>query len=745
MKSFRLTAIASSVGLLFSGASAFATDLPPYVKDIAASINSSVATDGSVVVGNTRYVPILPPGYDSTKMPSGTSGDMKLQADGSVVFPGDLQMVPIIAPPGEMPTLPENFKPAAAGATLPPDFLPPNGFSAPQNMPLPTGVKVPPKPPAEMVADMEKAGLLPVGLVKFNADGTIQVSGTSFLPFVPPAAQQGLQSAGAPKFIRSNSDGSVTLPDGTVFAPVVPGSKTGETTLPKGFTPPANTSLPTSVNLPTQFAIPPTMQIPPGTTLPSGVSIPENYYLPPGTKLPAGVTLPASVTKASDVMVPPGITLPPGTKIDTANLPVGTTVLPNGSVVIPGAEIPSGVKPPSNWVPPSGVTADGKGGYFVPPPPANGYPAPTAPNSVNSDGSMVMAGLPAGAQAPADWKKNTDGTYTVPPPAFIGQVAAGGTIQAPTNGYTPPTDFKAQLPGGATTLTTFDPKGTLDSSGKIVNMPAPPAGFVQPAGWTKNVDGTYQTSAPADFKPVTQNADGSMTVMAPFGSGQLPPGAKLNTDGTMTLQAPTAMVGCQPPACLPPAGAPTTGLAPPPQQQGSTIKAGEIPPMPPGFVAPTFPNGTQQPGTQPPNGTQGSPGTQPSTGTKPSTGTPSTGGTPPAGGTPSSGGTPGGPPPTGGMPTSGGTSGGTPPAGGSPPSGGTSGGTPYSGGVPTSGGTPGGSPPAGGTPSSGGTSGGGPSAPVPPAGGMPSSGGTSGGAPSAPGPAPTGPAPTGPK
>ena len=665
MRSFRLTAIASSVGLLFSGASAQATDLPAYVKAIATAINSSVASDGSVVVGDKRYIPVLPPGYDVTKMPSGTLADMKLQADGSVVFPGNLQMVPIIATPGEMPTLPANFRPAATGGTLAPDFLPPNGFSPPQNMPLPAGVKVPPKPPAEMVTDLENAGQFPKGLVKFNSDGSIQVSGTSYLPFVPPVAQQGVQDANAPKFIRGNSDGSVTLPDGTVFAPVVPGSKPGEQTLPAGFTPPANNSLPTSVNLPTQFAIPKTMQIPPGMTLPPGVSIPENYYLPPGTKLPAGVTLPATVTKASDVIVPPGITLPPGTKMDTANLPVGTTVLPNGSVVIPGAEIPAGVKPPSNWVPPSGVTQDGKGGYFVPPPPSNGYPAPVGPNSVKSDGSLVMPALALGVTAPTDWVKNADGTFTTPPPAFFGQVGAGGKIEAPTGGSTPPADFKAKLAGGATSLTAFDPKGTLDSSGKVVNMPAPPAGFVQPAGWTKKTDGTYEAPPPTDFKPVTQSADGSMRVpLPPPGSAgsapfQLPAGATLNSDGTMTLQAPTAMVGCQPPACAPPAGAPTGGLAPPPPPPGGTIKPGDLPKLPPGFIAPPPPTGTAPPpptGTAPPPPTGTAPPPPTGTAPPPPTGTappPPTGTAPP----PPTGTAP--PPPTGTAPP--------PPTGTAPP------------------------------------------------------------------------------
>ena len=656
MNRIRLIAIASAVGLLFSGAAAPETSLPPYVRDIATSLNASVESDGSVVVGGIRYIPILPPGYDPATMPPGTVNDMMAQPDGSVVFPGNLQMVPILVTPGEMPTLPSNFQPVVAGATMAPDFLPPNGFSPHPNMPLPPGVSVPPKPPAELVADMERAGIFPSGLVKFNADGTVEVNGTTFLPFVPPAAQQGLQSANGPKFMRGNSDGSVTLPDGSVFAPIVPGSNPGEQTLPTGFTPSADISLPTSVNLPPQFAIPPTVQIPPGTTLPPGVKVPDGYYLPPGTRLPPGVNLPTSVTRASDVQVPPGIMLPPGTTIDTANLPEGTTVLPNGAVVLPGAEIPPGVKPPSNWTPPSGVTPDGQGGYFVPPPPTNGYPPPAGPNSIKSDGSLVMQ-LPTGEQPPPDWVSNGDGTFTAPPPAFFGQVVAGGTIQAPTGGSAPPAGFTPKLPGGAATLTAFAPRGTLDSGGNVVNMPPPPAGFVRPTGWVENTDGTFQAPPPADFKAVTQNVDGSITIPAPppgpTGSTpfQPPPGATRNADGTITFQAPTAMVGCQPPACVPPAGAPTGGIAPPPPPAGGNIRPGELPPPPPGFIQPSPPSGTHQPppdGSQPPppdgSGTTG--GTPQACGAAPLPACPSgTGGTAPPPPPPDGGGTGGTAPP----------------------------------------------------------------------------------------------------
>jgi hypothetical protein len=437
--------LAAAIAALFQALPCQALDLPPAIKQVVISAGLTVNSDGSISAGNTLYVPLLPKNYDPQAAVTGTP---TAQTDGSVLW-GGLQFAPVVDTPGEMPHLPDNLQVVNSGATLPPDFKPPAGFVPSTGVPLPSGVTVPPLSVQAMVQKLEQAGTLPSGLITFNSDGSVAVKGGStYLPFNPPTAQQGLCQSPCNRSISVTKDGAIAFPDGTTLAPLVSGQDAGSTTLPSGFTPPSGTSLPATVNLPMQFSIPSSVQIPSGMTLPAGVGIPANYNIPSGTKLPAGVSIPSSATVASDVVVPDGITLPVGTTISTTSLPAGTTVLPNGSVVVPGNKIPSGVTPPATWTPPTGVSKNSDGSYSLPSPPAGGFPPPPMPLKINSDGSAVMPAPPAGAPPPPPGSTiNPDGTITIPPPPFIGSISSSGTVQAPT-GFTPPPGFTPQVPPG---------------------------------------------------------------------------------------------------------------------------------------------------------------------------------------------------------------------------------------------------------------------------------------------------------
>ena len=568
------------------------TQLPStLLADLAAALPGvTVGEDGQLKVGTTTLIPLLPPGYDSTKLNAKLS-DFKLQADGSYVGTGNLQFVPVQSTPGSLPQLPDNFKPVESNATFATNFKPPAGFVPPTSVALPTGVTVPTKPPVALIEDMVNAGLIPKGLITFNTDGTVQATnGLSYIPFVPSADQQGKYKSGeSTKVVIDPKTNVVTFPDGSVFAPLVNGTNPGDKTLPTGFKPPADMQMPKEVMLPPQFEIPKNMPLPAGVTLPAGVSIPSDYafMIPPGTQMPAGSNIPTGVKVASDVVIPPGIKLPAGTKIDSAsNLPKGTVVLPDGSMVIPGTQIPSNIKPPDTWTPPSGVTKDSTGVYYVPPPPAGGYAQPVAPKAVNANGSIVIAAPADPSKLPTGTTKNVDGTYTMPPPSFFGTVDNSGKIAAFTGIGAPsgPATFIPQtsFQSGAI-ITGATAPATLGTDGKVT-MPAPPTGTALPAGAVQNPNGTFTVPPPSGFEAAKIGADGSSTFKLPTGA-PLPPGAIKNPDGTVTMGA---------------APKPPTNTSP----SGSTFA-----PPPGGFIPPGG-TGTQPPGgtgTQPPGGTTGTP------------------------------------------------------------------------------------------------------------------------------------------
>lgn len=136
----RITMLATAVAALFQWAPCQAVDLPAAVQQTVKGAGLTINSDGSINVGSTRYVPLLPPNYNpNTAVTSAPTG----QADGSIVW-GNLQFAPVISVPGEMPHLPDNLKVANTGASLPPDFQPPAGFVPSSAVPLPSGVTVPP-------------------------------------------------------------------------------------------------------------------------------------------------------------------------------------------------------------------------------------------------------------------------------------------------------------------------------------------------------------------------------------------------------------------------------------------------------------------------------------------------------------------------------------------------------------------------------------------------------------------------
>lgn len=582
---FQVKALTAALSLLFASGAVHAGDLPTNLKnDLSAVPGISIGSDGSILAGNLQLVPLLPPGFDPSKQSTKLS-DFKQLPDGSYVG-GDIQFVPIQAPaPGELPQMPAGFLPQP-GKSLPSDFKPPAGFVPNNALPLPPGVTVPPKSNADLVGDLEKAGVIPKGLVKFNSDGSMAVNGgASFVPFVPGKDQQGKYDPNNKPKIDIKANGVIVFPDGSQFAPVVPGSNPGDVTLPKDFTPPSGTSLPKEVSLPPQFQLPSNVQLPSGMTLPAGVTIPNDYkfMIPPGTIMPPGSKIPDGVQASSDVIIPPGVMLPPGTTVDPKNLPAGTQILPNGSVVVPGTQIPPGVVPPSNWSKPEGVVDDGKGGFYVPPPPKNGYPPPPPPKQINTDGSVVINAPANLKDLPPGATQLSDGSYQLPPPSFIGQVGSDGKVNQPTFGYTPPANYKPPVANGTAIAGTFVPTN-VGTDGKVT-LPPLPVGAKPPEGAVKNPDGSYTVPPPNGFAPPTQDASGNMTVKLPAGATP-PPGATVNPDGTVTFKAPPP-----PPsgATPPPNGTnppPPNGTNPPPTGTNPPPPAGTQPPAPPAPPAP---------------------------------------------------------------------------------------------------------------------------------------------------------------
>jgi len=201
---FRLKKLVLAIGLACPFALAQAVDLPPALQSELQNVPGlTVQTDGSIQAGNTTFIPILPPGYDPNTAGVGL-GDFQQQADGSYVA-NNMQFAPVTPPqPGALPQLPENFVPLE-GNSLPADFKPPAGFVPNDKLPLPEGVTVPPKNPADLVKDMESAGVLPAGEVTFNPDGSVTLASSDkplflLLPLltnkdsiIPQLVQRGLR------------------------------------------------------------------------------------------------------------------------------------------------------------------------------------------------------------------------------------------------------------------------------------------------------------------------------------------------------------------------------------------------------------------------------------------------------------------------------------------------------------------------------------------------------------------------
>lgn len=217
---FRTATLAVTLGL--TGLAA-ATELPAYIKQSAMAMGASIAADGSVTIGTTRFVPLLPPQYDPATTPSGrTIGDCTLNQDKvSYTCPGNLQFVPMQNIAGQMPQFPAGFMPMN-GYALPSDFSPPAGFVPPAGLNMPSGVTITPLKPVDMINQMMNAGMIPKGSVVFNTDGTVTstVNGvsTTYTPsFVPAQGQQGRLMPGMDNGISVRPDGTVVFPDGTSY------------------------------------------------------------------------------------------------------------------------------------------------------------------------------------------------------------------------------------------------------------------------------------------------------------------------------------------------------------------------------------------------------------------------------------------------------------------------------------------------------------------------------------------------
>ena len=211
-----------AVTLAFSGLAA-ATELPAYIKQSAQAMGATIAADGSVTIGATCFVPLLPPQYDPATAPSGrTIGDCSLNPDKvSYTCPGNLQFVPMQNIAGQMPQFPAGFMPMN-GYTLASDFSPPAGFVPPAGLNMPSGVAIMPLRPVDMINQMMNAGMIPKGSVVFNADGTVTSTlngvSTTYTPsYVPAQGQQGRLMPGMANGINVRSDGTVVFPDGTSY------------------------------------------------------------------------------------------------------------------------------------------------------------------------------------------------------------------------------------------------------------------------------------------------------------------------------------------------------------------------------------------------------------------------------------------------------------------------------------------------------------------------------------------------
>ncbi|MFA6311222.1 MAG: hypothetical protein WCV99_16745 [Sterolibacterium sp.] len=218
----KTTVVAAAI--TFSSLAA-ATDLPPYLVHGLQAMGANIGADGSVSMGAMRLVPFLPSQYDPSNVPAGANiADCTFAEDKvSYLCPGNLQFAFMQSTLGEMPHFSAGFAPLQ-GYSLPADFSPPAGLVMPAGFMFSNGVTIPPLTPADMIAQMTDAGLLPRGAVTFNADGTVTtiVDGvsTTYTPLhVPAQGQQGRYMAGMGYGVTVANGGTVTFPDGTTYVP----------------------------------------------------------------------------------------------------------------------------------------------------------------------------------------------------------------------------------------------------------------------------------------------------------------------------------------------------------------------------------------------------------------------------------------------------------------------------------------------------------------------------------------------
>ena len=551
--------------LLAAGsAQAFDADgVPPEIRSFldgvsATGFNLRFGADGSITRetadGTQRYVPLFMPGVTD---PAAAGGEVTINPDGTVSFgeggETDVIYVPVVDADRSYPSFPEGFTPPDGAqlpenAGLPPGFVPPAGMDIDPDL-------IPPLPPGDFLAEF---GLTQGTDFYVDDDGSIVFNGRRFVPFLDPDQTVGVPEAGASASFTRNPDGSVGFPDGSLFVPVVTDDD-NLPSFPEGFTPPDDVIMPADIQLPEGFFFPAHIPLPSGVELPPQARFGDGLVLPPGVEVEPGTLIPDGVVLPDDFSMPPGIVLPPGTEF--SELPAGAEILEDGSIMIPGFVMPAGLTMPPGFELPAGAETTDDGRIILPPPPERGFDHQFQVIH-HDDGSVTLPAPPDGQPIPPNATVNPDGTLTLPPPEFFGEIGVDGSFLAEID------QFTGDLPPGAVVgedgRVRFEHQGGggFSFGGSQVDIERQDDG-----SWSMTGTGGFDPTDPAfsgffaddlqvgpggelimgpppGFVPPTVNADGSITI--PAGEipddAPLPPGAVRNPDGSVTMPPPPEFI-----------------------------------------------------------------------------------------------------------------------------------------------------------------------------------------------------------
>lgn len=162
-KRFRNTVI-TALALVFSY-HAYATSLPDAFSQSVLATGASIGLDGSVTIGSIRFVPLLPPLYDPSRVTDTAKiADCNLTRDQvSYLCSGAIQFVPIQYESSQS----SHFPPGLAlmpGYTLPDDFEVPDSFILPRGLTMPAGATSSFSDPATASNASSSSGIVEVGL-----------------------------------------------------------------------------------------------------------------------------------------------------------------------------------------------------------------------------------------------------------------------------------------------------------------------------------------------------------------------------------------------------------------------------------------------------------------------------------------------------------------------------------------------------------------------------------------------------